>query len=144
MTEPSNKPEVAVGVVVLSGDGRVVLVKRARPPRVDEWSIPGGRQQWGETIAECAVREVKEETGLDAHLVGLIDVVDGIFHDAEGTLSHHYTLVDFVAKASGEPRAGDDAGDARWVPLNAIGRYKLWSETQRIIELAVDRCARTE
>jgi 8-oxo-dGTP diphosphatase len=144
LTKTSNKPEVAVGVVVLSTDGHVLLVKRSKPPRADEWSIPGGRQHWGETVAECAVREVKEETGLDARLIGLVDVVDGIFHDTDGALSHHYTLVDFVARASGEPRSGDDAGDARWVPLNAIGRYRLWSETQRVIEMAVDHCARTE
>jgi 8-oxo-dGTP diphosphatase len=138
---PLSAPQIAVGVVVLSSDGAVLLIRRGKPPRTDEWSIPGGRQALGETVAACAVREVKEETGLDAKLIGLLDVVDGIFHGPEGELEYHYTLVDFAALADGAPVAGDDAREARWVPLEEIGQYKLWSETRRMIEAAIQRRA---
>ncbi|MGB0922206.1 MAG: NUDIX hydrolase [Alphaproteobacteria bacterium] len=132
-------PRPAVGVVVLRRDS-VLLIRRKNPPRQGHWSIPGGRQEAGETIRETAVREVREETGIEITLGPLLDVIDGIFHDEDGTLTHHMTLIDFVAEAlSGDPQAGDDASEARFVPLSDLGPYDLWAETDRIIRLGAAR-----
>ena len=131
------KPIVGVGVVVLKTGGagpEVLLIRRGRPPRQGDWSIPGGKQEWGETLHEAAHREIMEETGVSIANLRLIDVVDGLMRDAEGALERHLTLVDYRADwVSGEPRAGDDALDARWVPISELPQYKLWSETTRII-----------
>lgn len=136
MAEPSppRSPVPAVGVVCLRGD-EVLLIRRGKAPREGEWSLPGGRIEWGETAAAAAMRELTEETGVRAELLGLIDVVDGFF--GEGDTSDHFVLVDYAARwGSGTPQAGDDAIDARFFPLDEIGDLGLWSETVRVIALA--------
>lgn len=135
--EYPERPLVGVGAVVLS-DAGVVLIKRGKPPRVGAWSLPGGAQKLGETVAEAAHREVLEETSLDTEIVGLIDVVDSISHASDGRIQYHYTLVDMLAVVPADviPQAGADAADAIWVPIEKLSEYNLWSETIRIIDKA--------
>ncbi|WP_029415589.1 NUDIX hydrolase [Brevundimonas bacteroides] len=133
MSESLPAPVPAVGVVCLRAD-EVLLIRRAAPPRLGEWSLPGGRVEPGETVRAAAIRELREETGVEARLLGLIDVVDGIFPDA----GRHYVLIDFVAEwVSGEPIAGDDAAEAAFVPADEALRRVRWSETRRVIQRAV-------
>lgn len=133
MSESLAPPVPAVGVVCLRGD-EILLIRRGAPPRLGEWSLPGGRIEPGEGVRAAALRELLEETGVEARLIGLIDVVDGIFPDA----GRHYVLIDFVAEwISGEPVAGDDAADAAFVPVQRALELVTWSETRRIIEQAV-------
>ena len=135
--EYPDKPVCGVGVVCLKDD-QVLLVKRAKPPITRQWSIPGGGQELGETTREAALRELKEETGVDAELIGLIDVIDTVREDEEGRIQFHYTLVDFAAIwTSGEPVADDDVSDAQWVLLSDLEDKGLWSETIRVIREAV-------
>jgi ADP-ribose pyrophosphatase YjhB (NUDIX family) len=136
------RPIIGVGVVVWHGD-RVLLVQRGRPPRQGQWSLPGGAQQLGESLAEAARREVLEETGITVDLGDVIATVDSIERDPEGRVRYHYTLIDFAAEAhSAELVPGDDAADARWFELHEIEGLGLWSETLRIIELARARRCR--
>jgi 8-oxo-dGTP diphosphatase len=133
------RPIVGVGVVVWHDD-RVLLVRRGKPPRWGHWSLPGGAQQLGETVAEAARREVKEEVGVDVALGGIVATVDLIERDPQDRIRYHYTLVDFVAEApSGAVRAGSDAADARWFSIAEIEALGLWSETVRVIKLAAER-----
>lgn len=135
---PPRAPVVGVGVVCLRGD-EVLLVRRGRAPREGEWSLPGGRLEWGERLAGAALRELREETGVEARLLGLVDVVDGLFAGGDGTVEHHYALVDYAAAwTSGEPVAGDDAAEARFFRLAAALETVTWSETRRVIQRAVD------
>jgi 8-oxo-dGTP diphosphatase len=131
-----NTPIPAVGVVCFNSAGEVLLIKRATPPRLGEWSIPGGRVEWGETTPAAALRELREETGVEAELVGLIDVIDGIFTgQTSEQVTRHYILVDYVARyISGAPKAGDDVSEARFVPLDTLPAYNLWAPTVRVIE----------
>jgi len=125
-------PIPAVGVVCLRGED-VLLIRRGKPPRMGEWSLPGGRIEPGERAAEAALRELREETGVEARLVGLIDVVDGIFPEA----GLHYVLIDYLAVwVAGEPEAGDDAMAAAFHPVAVIDSLIDWSETRRIIHAA--------
>lgn len=140
-TYPS-QPVVGVGVVVWHGD-RVLLIKRGKPPRAGQWSLPGGAQKLGETLAETARREVYEETGLDIDLGEIVATLDLIDRDDDGRVRHHYTLVDFVAEGLGsELVAGDDAADARWFERADIDTLGLWSETVRIIDIAAGKRTR--
>ena len=126
-------PFPAVGVVCLRGD-EVLLIRRGTPPRLGEWSLPGGRIEGGERAIDAALRELREETGVEAQITGLIDVVDGLFPEA----GRHYVLIDYAARwLSGEPVAGDDALEARFVPIDQIDALIEWSETRRIIAEAV-------
>jgi 8-oxo-dGTP diphosphatase len=133
------RPIIGVGVVVWHGE-RVLLVRRGKPPRLGHWSLPGGAQGLGETIAEAARREVKEEAGLELVLGDVVATVDLIEHDPQGRIRYHYTLIDFVAEASSpEVHPGSDAADARWFGLAEIEALGLWSETVRVIKLAGER-----
>jgi 8-oxo-dGTP diphosphatase len=139
MTEaPAPRSPVAAAGVVCLRDDEVLLIRRGKPPRLGEWSLPGGRIEWGETVAAAALRELREETGVEATMLGLVDVVDGLFATRSGGETWgHYVLVDYAARwRSGAPRAGDDAADARFFPLAEIAGLGLWSETVRIIEAA--------
>jgi 8-oxo-dGTP diphosphatase len=132
MDEP-RRPVPCVGVVCLRGD-EVLLIKRGKPPREGQWSIPGGRMEWGETVSDAALRELREETGVEAELLGLIEVLD---HMSE---HGHAVLIDFAARwVSGEPGAGDDAADAAFVDVKEACARVDWSETERIIRAAVER-----
>ena len=128
-----DRPYVGVGVVVLRGD-EVLLAQRGKWPRKFTWSIPGGAQEIGETVQDAALREVREETGLEIEIVGLIDVVDSIQRDDAGRVQFHYTLVDFVAEwRSGEAVAGDDVAGIRWARLDSLAECGLRPVTHEII-----------
>lgn len=130
------RPIIGAGVVVWHGE-RVLLVRRGKPPRAGHWSLPGGAQRLGETIAEAARREVKEEAGLELVLGDVVATVDLIERDRQGRIRYHYTLIDFVAEAtSPELHPGSDAADARWFGLAEVEALGLWSETVRAIKLA--------
>ena len=135
MSDALPAPVPAVGVVCLRGD-EVLLIRRGRPPKQGEWSLPGGRIEPGERTEDAALRELREETGVEARINRLIAVVDGIFPEA----GRHYVLIDFAADwVSGEPVAGDDAMEARFVPLDQVEALVDWSETRRVIALAAGR-----
>ena len=126
-------PFVGVGVVVWKGD-EILLIQRGKDPMKGAWSIPGGRQQLGESIKAAAEREIREETGVEIEIIGLIDVVDSIRKDDDGIVAWHATLVDYAAHyVSGNVIAGDDAINAGWFTLEQLGELGLWEETARVI-----------
>jgi 8-oxo-dGTP diphosphatase len=113
------------------------MIERANPPGQGDWSLPGGRVEWAEGTRETALRELREETGVEAELLGLIDVVDGLFPVGADPYEHHFVLVDYAAAwVSGEPVAGDDAVQARFVPVKEALDLATWSETARVIQKA--------
>lgn len=135
MSKPLPAPVPAVGIVCLRDD-EVLLIRRGTPPRQGEWSLPGGRIEPGERAVDAALRELREETGVEAEITGLIDVVDGLFPEA----GRHYVLIDYAARwVSGEPAAGDDAIEARFVALDRVEELIDWSETLRVIRMAAAR-----
>ena len=128
-------PIVGVGAVIWNAQHQIVLIRRGQEPRLGEWSIPGGKLEWGEGLREALIREVQEETGLTVEIENLIDVVDSITKDAAGAVLRHYVLIDFTARhVTGALEAASDAAEARWVPYDRIGEYALWTETRRIID----------
>jgi ADP-ribose pyrophosphatase YjhB (NUDIX family) len=115
---------VAVGAIVWKEE-RFLLIRRGQPPRKGGWSIPGGRQEAGETVHEAVHREILEEAGIEIDIIGVAAVVDLIDRE-EDDIKHHYTVIDMLAEwRSGEACAGDDAMDVAWVPLEEIGQYDL-------------------
>jgi len=125
MLEPKQalRPIPCVGVVCWRGD-EVLLIRRGHPPRQGEWSIPGGKVEWGEPLAVAALRELHEETGVEAELGRLVEVYEII------EPGFHCVLIDYVALwREGEPKAADDADDARFLPfataLEAVGHDDL-------------------
>src|SRR4051812_23949397 len=109
------RPQICVGAIAVDS-GALLMVRRGRAPAAGEWSVPGGRVEAGETLAEAVVRELAEETGIEGVCDELIGWVERIGAD------HHYVILDFgvtVLDAT-EPVAGDDAAEAEWVPLEDV------------------------
>lgn len=130
------RPWVGIGVIAFRGP-EVLLVRRGRPPRRGEWSIPGGAQRLGETAEEAARRELREETGIEVGPLALACVVDAISRDEAGAPRFHYTIVDFCGLwLSGEPRAGDDVSQAAWFGPDALPGLGLQEEAHRAIAAA--------
>ena len=120
----SNRPEVPAVSVAVVRDGRVLLVRRARPPSQGLYAFPGGKVEAGETLEQAALRELKEETGLEAHD---FQPVETIF--IEGSGEGHpvdYRLTVFgAAHAGGEPIAADDAETASFYTLAEMAAMPL-------------------
>jgi 8-oxo-dGTP diphosphatase len=141
---------VGVGAVIWNDEGEVLLIRRANPPRQHEWSLPGGKVEFGETLRAALMREVWEETGIEVEIAGLIDVAELVRDEAAGAADAHYVLIDFSARAlSGRAVAGSDATEARWFTTDTLATLALWSETRRIIALSAanrdsDGCSRTK
>ena len=118
---------MGVGAVIVQ-DGKLVLVRRGVEPDKGKWSIPGGGVKLGETVRDTAVREAKEECGLDIELVGdrPMDALDKMVPDEKGRLQYHYVLLQFLARPKGGTlKPTSDATEARWVPLEEVKRYNL-------------------
>ena len=128
------KPAIGVGAVVFDAQGRVLLIRRDQPPARGLWSLPGGRQESGETLRECCQREILEETGL---LIEPGPVVALAERRIEG---FHYVIVDFLAEArlsgASEPIPASDVSDARWVEFAALEGFPLVEGLREVIRAA--------
>ncbi len=113
-------PEVCVGAIAVTGD-QLLLVRRGRGPAGGLWSVPGGRVELGETLAEAVVRELAEETGLEAMCDQFVGWVERIDED------YHFLILDFAVTviSTDPPTAGDDAAEATWVPLTDVASLPL-------------------
>jgi 8-oxo-dGTP diphosphatase len=130
---------LGIGAVIWNAQGDCLLVRRANPPRQHEWSLPGGKVEFGETLHDALRREIREETGLDIEILGLLDVVELVRDGDAGAADAHYVLIDYSARAiSGEAMAGSDAADVGWIPPEELHQIPLWSETRRIIALSAE------
>lgn len=131
------RPIVGVGAVVVDGDGRVLLVKRERPPLAGEWSLPGGCVEAGEGLDEAVRREVLEETGLVVEVSSFLGVVDRRFRDAAGRTEYHYVLLDYRCRPTGGSLlAASDARDVAWAHPSDLVAYGLAADTHDMIDRA--------
>ncbi len=115
-----NHPVLAVGAIVFNS-GRVLMVRRGRPPAENLWAIPGGKVRLGESLQQSVEREVLEETGLIVRAGRPVYTFDLIERDSEGIIRFHYVIVDLCAElAGGVLQAGDDAREARWIAAEEL------------------------
>src|SRR5580658_95781 len=134
-----DRPIVAVLAVVLRGE-RALIVQRAQQPNAGRWGFPGGVLELGETVAEGAMRELKEETGIIAEPVGWLDVHDAISRDDKGRVQFHYTLIAVRGVwKSGEGIAADDAAACAWASRDDIeaGQYPTFPTLLPLFDLAI-------
>lgn len=117
------RPVLAASVAVFR-DGRVLIARRARAPMAGMWSLPGGGVEAGETMAQAALRELREEVGVEAEIVGFNTHVEAIDRDDEGRVRAHFVVASFVARwIAGEATTGPEASDVAWIdPLDPGGR----------------------
>ncbi|WP_298286464.1 NUDIX hydrolase [Acidocella sp.] len=124
-SHPPSHPRPGVGLILMKGD-EVLLIRRAKPPGLGLWSLPGGKQELGETAEAAARRELFEETGLTCGPLTLIGHADIISRDETGNIEFHYTVLDFAAPyTGGAPVAADDASATAWAREEDYNRYAL-------------------
>jgi 4-nitrophenyl phosphatase len=132
--EYPDRPRVAVGAVVIH-EGRVLLVKRGKPPSEGLWAIPGGSVELGETMQTAAEREIFEETGIRVKAGDPVYTFDAIQKDDDGRVRFHYAIVDLLADyLEGEPNAGDDAHDVRWIRPHDLGALPVSTKTLDLLK----------
>jgi 8-oxo-dGTP diphosphatase len=130
------RPRACVSAALFRND-RVLLVRRAKAVAHGLWSLPGGRIEPGETARAAAEREVREETGLAAALVGLVDVHDVIVRAQDGRVASHYLIAVFFGRSpAGEPRGAGDAAAAEFVALDELEARPLTPGAARIVHTA--------
>jgi ADP-ribose pyrophosphatase YjhB (NUDIX family) len=124
-------PVVAVAAIVFDEAGRVLLVRRGRPPGEGLWTVPGGKLEPRERLADAVVREVREETGLEVECGSLVAVVE-----RQGD-TWHFVILDYRATlVGGTLRAADDASDARWVDAAELAALPTTEGLLDVIEQA--------
>jgi ADP-ribose pyrophosphatase YjhB (NUDIX family) len=127
-------PQLGVGAIVCH-QGKVLLVKRGRAPSEGLWSIPGGKVQPGEPLAQAVAREILEETGVRIDVGGLAWHFEFIDHDESGAVRYHYVVLDYYGSyLGGEPRGGDDAAEARWVGYDELASLALNASSREALQ----------
>ena len=139
--EYPERPLVGIGAVIVAEE-RVLLIKRGHAPLAGEWSIPGGLLEVGETVREAAIREAREETGLEVETLDLLGVFDRVLKDTDGRIQYHYILIDFLCqRTGGKLRADSDATEVRWFSLEEVKQLPLREDTARVIILGFEKAA---
>lgn len=134
-----SRPILAASVAVFR-EGRVLLAARARPPLEGLFTLPGGLVEPGERLGEAALRELREEVGVEAEMIGFVDHVEVIERDQEGAVKHHFVIAAHAARwRSGEPQPGAEALAVRWVALDALADLPTTPGLAAVLEQAFAR-----
>ena len=140
------RPLIGVGAVVLSDElDRVLLIRRAAPPSVGKWSVPGGLVERGEALIDACSRELSEETGVGADLrPDPVKLIERLLLGPDGLPRYHYLIVDFWGRdRGGAPRPGDDVDRAEWIEIDRLGGLDTTAGLRGVVERAA-RIARGE
>jgi 8-oxo-dGTP diphosphatase len=131
-----DRPILAASIAVFR-DGRVLLATRTKPPACELWSLPGGLVEPGETLREAALRELDEEVGVKAEIVGFAGHVEVIERDGADSVRRHFVVNTFAARwLSGEPVCGREAGAALFVPPDDVAGLATTSGLPGIVARA--------
>ena len=133
-------PMVGTAVVVINAQGQVLLVQRARAPRIGSWGLPGGLLDLGERLVDGARREVMEECGVDVEIVELVAAFEPVYWDEDGRIEYHYVVLDYWGHyRSGEARPDDDAAAVAWVSAAELPLYDLLPDSAAVIAAALEK-----
>jgi 8-oxo-dGTP diphosphatase len=135
------RPYLAVSAAIFR-DGKVLIVRRARPPAHGLYTLPGGGVELGETLEEAVIREVKEETALDVEPVALAGYREAIARDAVGAVERHFVILPFAARwLAGEVALNEELAEAHWLDPAALGELKTTEGLSLIVSAAAERIA---
>ncbi|NJC97533.1 MAG: ADP-ribose pyrophosphatase [Anaerolineales bacterium] len=130
-------PEPTVGVFIFNPAGELLLLKSHKWP--DKYVVPGGHVELGESIEAAAIREAKEETGLDIHDLEFINFQEFIY-DPSFWKRRHFIFFDYACKTeSTEVQLNDEAEEHVWVRLEAAVHLPLDSYTRKSVEILIGR-----
>lgn len=131
------RPFLAVSAAIIR-DGKVLIVRRARKPALNLYSLPGGAVEIGESLVDAVVREVREETALDVEPVALAGHREAIMRDRDGRIERHFVVLSFASRwLKGEPVLNDELDDARWIDPGELSGYRTTEGLAEIVAAAV-------
>jgi 8-oxo-dGTP diphosphatase len=132
------RPFLAVSAAIFR-DGKVLVVRRARKPALNLYTVPGGVVEAGETLAEAAAREVREETALEIEVLTLAGHREAVMRDAQGRVERHFVIMCFAARwISGEPVLNEELDDARWLAPPEIAGLRTTDGLAEIVASAAE------
>ena len=135
------RPYLAVSAAIFR-DGRVLIVRRARPPAHGLYTLPGGGVELGETLEEAVIREVREETALEVEPVALAGYRQAIARDAAGKVERHFVILPFAARwIAGEVRLNEELAEAQWLAPADLDGLKTTEGLAQIVAAAAERIA---
>ena len=135
------RPYLAVSAAIFR-DGRVLIVRRGRPPAHGLYTLPGGGVELGETLEEAIVREVREETGLEIAPLELVGFRQAIARDADGRVERHFVILPFAARwIKGEISLNQELSEAQWLTPGALADLKTTEGLGQIVAAAAERIA---
>ena len=130
------RPFLAVSAAIFR-NGKVLVVRRARKPALNLYTLPGGAVEVGETLLEAVTREVREETSLSIEPVALAGHREVIARDNEGKVERHFVILCFASRwLAGEPVLSDELDDSRWVDPSELGNYRTTDGLAEIVTTA--------
>jgi ADP-ribose pyrophosphatase YjhB (NUDIX family) len=133
--EYPERPVIGVGGAIFKGQS-VLLVKRAQPPFLGQWSLPGGAVELGETLEAALKREIREETSIEIEIGGLIRLHDRIIYDENKKIQFHYVIAAYWAwPVAGKPSVKSDISDIQSVEIDRLQKFKIDNETAKTILL---------
>jgi 8-oxo-dGTP diphosphatase len=136
------RPYLAVSAAILR-DGKVLVVRRARKPALNLYTLPGGAVEAGETLQQAVIREVYEETQLSIEPVALTGHREAIMRDSQGRVERHFVILCFAARwLAGEPVLNEELDDARWLTPPALAGLKTTEGLAEIVAAAFERVRR--
>lgn len=120
-------------------DGAVLIARRGREPNRGRWSLPGGSVEFGEAAADAAVRELYEETGARALVLGLAEVVEAIVAGEDGRPARHAVILAYAGRwESGEPAPGEEAEAVAWIAPERLSEFDVTPDLARVVRLAAE------
>jgi len=136
-----DRPFLAVSAAIVR-DGKILVVRRARPPAHGLYTLPGGVVEAGETLLEALVREVREETAIEIDPVALAGHREAIVRDDDGRAKRHFVILCFAARwSSGEPKLNEELSEALWLDPDAIKNLRTTDGLPEIVAAAIARLA---
>src|SRR5690606_25244873 len=134
MSDSTPQPILAASAACFRG-GKLLLAQRANPPRL--WTLPGGRVEPGEAAAETAKRELSEETGVDADILGFAGFREMVLRDAQGKAERHYVILAFAARwRAGEAAPVSELAAVEWIDPEALVRFETTEGLEEIVAAA--------
>ena len=135
------RPYLAVSAAIFR-DGRVLIVRRGRPPAHGLHTLPGGGVELGETLEQAVIREVREETGLAIAPLGLVGFREAIARDAAGRVERHFVILPFAARwIEGEIALNEELAEAQWRKPDELAGLKTTEGLAEIVAAAAERIA---
>src|SRR5579864_2596199 len=135
------RPYLAVSAAIFR-NGRVLIVRRARPPAHGLYTLPGGGVELGETLEEAVIREVREETALEVKPIALAGYRQAIARDAAGKVERHFVILPFAARwISGDVTLNEELAEARWLAPSELGGLTTTEGLAQIVAAAAERIA---